>query len=137
MTPWVQCLISETDIQKFNEVKNAVSALPDLDLGIYQKSGEKIILSCHILARAVGRVFELKCVDGKFYPYFSHSWNETKEGNIFDVYPVAVIGGPTLMSGDKCSPANFLYIPEVHIEFVEEAGHAVDIVATELQKHKV
>ena len=110
MKAYVKKLIPREDLDLFHAVKKSIKKLPDLNLG-RNKNGEDIILSCHMLARAVAQRYpELKVVDGFFYPNFNHSWCVTNEGNIIDVYPVAIIGGPFLISGDSCSPAHWLYV---------------------------
>ena len=87
-------LVTQDELDLLSKVRKAVEKLPDIeDLGVDHR-GEKVILSCHILARAVGKIFGLKIVDGFFYPTFSHSWLVTKRGNVIDVYPVGIVGGP-------------------------------------------
>lgn len=101
MTPFSTQEIPREDQDLFWEVRRRVEALPDLDLGLDSK-GEKIFLSCHMLARAVAKAFkdeELRCCDGLYLKRFQHSWNVTRNGNIIDVYPVAEIGGPIILGG--------------------------------------
>ena len=107
MTPY--CVsekhISPEEIELLQKIKLIVALLPDLDL-----NGEKI--SCHLLARAIGQIFNLRWVDGYFYPSYQHSWLLTNEGNILDVYPIAIVGGPILVVGPKdCwrAPSRFHY----------------------------
>jgi len=113
MTPCAMKYIPEEDIIVFEKIKNVISKLPDIDLGINEE-GEKIVLSCHILARAVAKVFSLRCVDGYFLPNFCHSWVLSPNGHLIDIYPVGVIGGPIMMvKGDNPllinSPARWHY----------------------------
>lgn len=96
MKPYVLSKLSKEEIELFEKIRRAVNDLPDVDLG-KNEDGENLILSCHILARAIAKVFHLQYVDGHFYPYYQHTWLLTPTGNIIDVYPVAVLGGPILM----------------------------------------
>lgn len=107
MKPYVFEFIPEEDLKLFEKIKIMVAKMSDIDLG-KDKDG-KIILSCHILVRAVAKFFSLKFVDGYLYPNFNHSWLVTPNGNIVDVYPIATIGGPVLIDGSYNSPARWLY----------------------------
>lgn len=112
MTPYAIKYVQEEDISVFEKIKNAVLRLPDIDLGVDEK-GNEIILSCHILARAVAKVFSLKYVDGYFIPFFSHSWVLSPNNHLIDVYPVAMLGGPILMvsegDGQYITPIKWHY----------------------------
>lgn len=109
MTPYVARYLTAGDIEVFQRVKRLVEALPDdLDLGS-NDHGEKVVLSCHILVRALAKVLGLKYADGYFYPNYRHSWLLTSGGQIIDAYPVAVWGGPFMMDGGAFSPALHLY----------------------------
>lgn len=111
MIPYVTRYIPIEDIVLFGKIRKAVERLPEINFGKSEK-GEEIILSCHILARAVAKVFGLKFVDGHLYPHYQHSWLLTSSGNIIDTYPVAVIGGPIIVDNGKwsrSSPARFHY----------------------------
>jgi len=108
MTPYVVETISSEDIELFKKIRNAIVNLPDIAFAP-DETGKEMLLSCHILARAVARVFFLKYSDGYLYPNYEHSWVLTSNGNIVDVYPVAVYGGPFLIDGSFCSPARWLY----------------------------
>lgn len=110
MIPYVTKDLPLEDIKIFKKIKRVVEQLPDLDYGVNEK-GEKILLSCHILARALAKIFLLKYVDGYFYPTCEHTWLITKDKNVIDVYPVAILGGPIIVLGSKtiCPPAKFLY----------------------------
>lgn len=110
MTPYalIRGGIPKDDVVMFEKIGTAVRALPDVD-----ENGEEIILSCHILARALAQVFSLEFKDGYFYPNFEHSWLVTPRNNIIDAYPVGMLtgsnGGPILIDGGRCSPARWLY----------------------------
>ncbi len=108
MKSYVVSQISDDDVKLFQRIQRVIDEFSDIRFG-KDENGEEIVLSCHILARAVGKVFGLKCIDGYFYPNFEHTWLLTPDGNIIDVYPVAVLGGPILMDGQHCSPARWLY----------------------------
>lgn len=73
---------------------------------------ETIVLSCHILGRALAKVFSLQYRDGYFYPNYCHTWLLTPTGHIIDPYPVAILGGPILIDGLNFSPSHRLYIPK-------------------------
>ncbi len=97
MTPFVRSLLPEEDINLFEKIRIIVQAFPDnLDLGKDSKN-KPVKLSCHILAHALGRPFTLEVKDGYFHPHYEHSWLETRNGHIIDVYPVGILGGPFLI----------------------------------------
>lgn len=109
MVPYTIKYVSEEDINVFEKIKNIVLKLPDIDLGV-NENGNKIVLSCHVLARAIAKVFSLKYADGFFVPNFSHSWVLSPNSHLIDVYPVAVLGGPILMvEDDSASPIRWHY----------------------------
>jgi hypothetical protein len=109
MTPYVKQFVPDEEERLLYTIKRSITALPDIDLG-RDEEAKSVVLSCHILARAVAKVFKLKYVDGYFYPNFEHSWLLTPNGHIIDVYPVAILGGPLLMDGSRHSPASRYYI---------------------------
>lgn len=87
--------VTPAELDLFRRIRAAIQQLPDnIDLGPDPKGDG--LLSCHILARATARVFSLRCVDGLFHPTFQHSWLVTNGGNLIDVYPVGMLGGPIL-----------------------------------------
>lgn len=106
MTPWVLSRLPNDDVKIFHRIKTSVAALPDLDLG------KDIEYSCHLLARAAALRFALKCVDGTFAAGWEHSWLESESGNIIDVYPVALLGGPVLLDGSRISPWRRLFVAD-------------------------
>ena len=67
--------------------------------------------SCHVLCIAVGELFGLKVEHGYYMPGFEHSWCVDRCGNIIDVYPWGVIGGPILIAKivAYCMRLNGLY----------------------------
>jgi len=140
MIPYAVKDIPPEDIVLFNKIKTAVSNLPDIDLGKDDK-GKKIIPYCHILGRAIAKVFSLKYVDGYYYPNFSHTWLLTENGNLIDIYPVATTGGPIMIVG---SNRNHFYTPAYWLYKKKRLTgrgfgkwwfrRAVNKVVTELQK---
>ena len=111
MTPYaVKFGVTASDLVLYGTVRDAVVALPDLDLGLDAK-GASIVLSCHIICRAVRRLIKtgVKVEDGFFAGSYQHSWLRLQSGNILDIYPVAVASGPILWDGKFPSPAERLF----------------------------
>ena len=109
MITFASTQVAKEDMAVFERIRHCVNRLPDhLDLGKDEKE-DSIELSCFMLARAVGTVFLLEYVDGSFLNIFEHSWIQTRNGNIIDVYPVGIIGGPILVDGGAMGPARHLY----------------------------
>ena len=139
MRPHVLKFIPNEDVELFEKIRSSVNLLPDLDLG---KDDEdwSIILSCHILSRAVASVFALRCIDGYFYTNAQHSWVLTPNENIIDVYPIAIFGGPILVHGERFSPSSWLYRQDARMkptfqQFDEPCFiRAVEIVSRELTR---
>jgi hypothetical protein len=113
MTPYATQFFPQETLDLFASIKEGVEKLPDVDLGTHPRRGDPILLSCHMIVRAVRRVFRrgLKVADGHFHPAPDHSWLITPCGNIIDVYPVGIIGGPILVESKQVpwSPGNVLY----------------------------
>ena len=109
MTPDTARFAPTAHLQMLGKISHAVSLLPDLDLGKY--GDKKIVISCHMLARAIGAVFGLKVVDGNYVRSFAHSWLVSDDRRwVFDVYPVGVTTGPTLVDATFClAPGQLLY----------------------------
>lgn len=140
MTPCATKYFTDSEIKLFSMVRNAVILLPDLDLGIAEMRGEPMIMSCHMLARAIASVYTLKFVDGFVIPNYEHSWVLTPEGNIIDVYPIATIGGPIMLeSAEGVGPACRIYIKaevdEYKGRFLDEKFlKSVGLIEFELRK---
>ncbi|MDP2668851.1 MAG: hypothetical protein Q8P07_03405 [bacterium] len=141
MTPYTLRFIPEDEVKLFEKIRAAILRMPDLDLGRDENDSE-IILCCHILARAVAKVFSLRYEDGYFSertPY-SHSWVLTPTGNIIDLYPVGMLGGPLFVESvySWLSPGKKLYRknPEVVKKDAERASfqRGVELVVRELEK---
>jgi len=96
MDPFALKLLPSEEVVLFRKIERVINLLPAINLGT--EDGEEIYLSCHMLARALGTVFNLQVADGHAIAY-EHSWLVTKHGNILDVYPIATIGGPLLIDG--------------------------------------
>lgn len=114
MKPWVTCRIEPQEVSMFQTIEQVVQRLPDnLDegrLGLHQNS-KPVVLSCHIIARALAKVYGLRYQDGYFCGKYQHSWLVMPSGNIVDPYPVGALGGPIMVDGASCSPWPDLYTP--------------------------
>ena len=108
MIPYAQRYISSDDLALFVQIKKSVEQMGDPELGL-DEEGKPIVLSCHILARAVARKFPVCVRDGYFAGHYDHSWVETPSGHLIDPYPVAVIGGPIMFEGSTASPQRQIY----------------------------
>ena len=110
MTPYIRQFVVNTDYELFMQIRAVVEKLPDIDLD-YNEDGEKIILSCHMLARALGRVFGLRWVDGLYAGVGNHAWLVfPHKMYILDCYPVHTLGGPLLINAKEwLSPGQMLY----------------------------
>lgn len=113
MTPYAQTKLSAENLKLFHRVTDVVHDLPDLDLGTVGEESKPVLMSCHILARAIGGYFDLKIVDGEFIVGFSHSWLLTPDGRwVLDVYPCGMVGGPLIVDASaKHLPGQILYKP--------------------------
>lgn len=108
MTPHSRKVVHEEDQKLFDRIRSAVENLPD---GLRDHEGKELEISCHKLARAVGVAFKLKWQDGYFIlPSYHHSWLRTDRGNIIDVYPIGMIGGPILVDAKNCYAYMSAYI---------------------------
>ena len=108
MIPYMIKYFPKEDIELFKKIEKMVHALPEVDLG-KERDGKKILLSCHILTRAIGRIFKIAPCTGYVYPNYEHSWLTTEKGNVIDAYPPATIGGPVLVMGNHHYPARWHY----------------------------
>lgn len=108
MIPYVMSKVPKEDLKIFREIRLVVEDLPDVEFG-NGPDGEPIVISCHILARALAEYFPVKVKDGYILGHWwKHSWLETKGGFIIDPYPVALLGGPILVAV-KSSPWRSFY----------------------------
>jgi len=88
--------ISKEEFSLFSKIKRIVEKMPEIDLGKDRK-GTKILVSCHILSRALAKFFPVIVKDGSFGGLIEHSWLEIGNGLIIDPYPPGVVGGPILV----------------------------------------
>lgn len=108
MKAYAESLIPEDDIALFRSIKRIVEGITEPNLGV-DEGGEPILLSCHMLARALAHLFPVTVEDGMFAGIFSHSWLRTCNGNVIDAYPVGAVGGPMLIDGMRFSPGKMLF----------------------------
>ena len=95
MKPYASLIVPPEDLALFTKIERIVQEMPEVELGKDGK-GEKILVSCHTLVRALARFFPVECQDGHF-GNCEHSWLITRTGLIIDPCPVAVVGGPILV----------------------------------------
>ncbi len=117
MKPFVLSMLPKEDVALLERIRLVVQEFPDgLDLG-KDLEGNPIVLSCHILAHAIGEVFGLDVEDGYFRPHYNHSWLKTPNGHIIDVYPVGIFGGPFLVeqTSSFISPGRHLYQSDISV----------------------
>ncbi|MBU0546712.1 hypothetical protein KJ735_00830 [Patescibacteria group bacterium] len=95
MKPYACSVVPREDLFLFSQIEKIIQEMPDIDFG-KNKKREEIFLSCHMIVRALARLFPLEIKDG-FFGSNTHSWLITKNGLIIDPYPVAVVGGPILI----------------------------------------
>lgn len=67
--------------------------------------------SCHVAAQECSKRFDVEYRRGQYVPGFDHSWCVTKHGNVVDVYPVGMIGGPVLVSREVLN--GFVFIEDI------------------------
>ena len=102
MRAYVEAIAPPVLVGFRGRLSRALARFPDdLDLGT-NDDGEKIIVSCHMLARAVATIVKqprMAVVDGLFGTGY-HSWLlfEDYVDWLLDVYPIAVWPGPLLVS---------------------------------------
>ncbi|MGB7957515.1 MAG: hypothetical protein WCF77_01560 [Minisyncoccia bacterium] len=110
MRPYAESegLIGQEEVTILGRIRDVVKALPELEL---YSGREKRDVSCHLLARAIGKLFHLTVQDGYFAsPGFPHSWLVNERGKIFDVYPIAQVGGPVLFDNFWLGPWTKLFM---------------------------
>ena len=114
MRPYSYDLVHPYDRSIFDKICLTTKKLPEdeTELGLGENDEkEPVILSCHILSRAISRVFSLKFKDGYFCFHWEHSWVISPHSHIIDVYPVATLGGPVMILYDLGTPHKILYQP--------------------------
>lgn len=90
--------IIQEDVSLFREIERVIDAMDLPDIGL-NSNGETREISCHMIAEAVSRIYNIKLIHGYFMTCYEHSWLYTKNNNIIDVYPIAMVGGPILIDG--------------------------------------
>jgi hypothetical protein len=106
---WLEDQLPAVEVGLLGTIREIVRDLPILELG-NDDEGNPIILSCHLLARSIGSVFSLNYADGFWLHSYQHSWVYSSLGNIIDVYPVGILGGPLLVDNQHFfSPGRRLY----------------------------
>ena len=109
MNPYVVTMISNEDYKLFEKIEKIVQEMPDIDFSEQKReSRRKVLLSCHMIARALATFFPLQYHDG-YCGDCEHSWLTTKTGNIIDAYPVGIMGGPILIPTGYAHPFERLY----------------------------
>ena len=114
MKPHMTDVVSQEDLFLFQKIESVVREMPEVDLGV-DLQGEKVLVSCHMIARALAHLFsEVEWKDGYFARRGQrHSWLEVKRSYklIIDPYPIALIGGPIMVyAGFITTPWCGLYI---------------------------
>lgn len=109
MKPFVLRDVPADVLDLFRRIRRTVRRLPDVDLG-RDGRGEPVLLSCHMLCRALAAHFPVTCRDGCFGAgNATHSWLQATDELIVDPYPWATVGGPLLVYVGGMSPQRWLY----------------------------
>lgn len=104
----------------FWTIKRVVTHIPQEEVVLRKnRSGSDVIISCHILCRALEYFFPVSCQDGYFGKIHSHSWLLSKsrwpvlsyfyDKYIIDPYPCAVASGPMLVVKERHTAWHSLY----------------------------
>ena len=141
MKPYVLKDIPKEDLVLFKQIERVIQKMPDIEFeNKHGKHKERIPISCHVLCQALAKVFPVRCIDGRFFiPFWRHSWLETKNENIIDAYPWALVGGPILVFKDYCTPWSNLYHEEEISdledgELEERVSKTINIIKNTLRK---
>ena len=108
MKSYASIVVPPEDLALFYKIEKVIHEMPEVDLG-RDKEGKKIVVSCHMICRALAKFFPVKCKDGYFGEFNLHSWLITENRLIIDPYPVAVVGGPILIDTRYMTPWRSLY----------------------------
>ena len=113
MKPYMATVVAEEHLLVFQRIEQAMQKLPDIELESDTKG--KQLVSCHIIARALARIFpEVRYQDGYFARRGQrHSWLIVRDDPrlIIDPYPIALLGGPIMVHGGfVTTPWDELYI---------------------------
>lgn len=93
-------LMSQAEKELLCRIKQMMDHFPDDEDYGKDDTDKPIVLSCHIVVRAVAQALggQIEVVDGHYFPCFDHSWLRTEQGNVIDVYPVGTVGGPIFVN---------------------------------------
>lgn len=92
MTPWAQQFIPLEDLTLFYEIRYLAENMRDVELG-EDEDGRQILLSCHMLCRAIAKLYpQLTVVDGFFRTGLRHAWLVTPKGSMIDPYVPGAVG---------------------------------------------
>lgn len=109
MKPFIMRDVPNDRLALFKRIRRTVRWLPEPDLGRDDR-GRPVLLSCHMLCRALAAHFPVTCKDGCFGPgHATHSWLDVGDDLLVDPYPWATLGGPLLVYVGGMSPQRFLY----------------------------
>lgn len=142
MKPYILSFVSSKDYNLFLQIKRVVQEMPEVDLG-GDKRGKKILVSCHMIARALAHYFPVEYRDGYFFEkHLQHSWLVRGNWIIIDPYPILMLEIPIMVTNRLVmSPWRFLYkeclIPELDtplfLKRVEKVTEKVGDVIAALQ----
>ena len=141
MRPYMTDLVPAEDLLLFEKIEGQIQKMPEVDLGV-NKEGRKVLVSCHMVARALARIFpEVAYKDGYFGRHGQrHSWLRVKRNPklIIDPYPIALIGGPIMVHGGFITtPWDKLYIEAKLTELGGwEFRHHVKLVESAMRNGK-
>jgi len=119
MKPYILSFVSSEDYNLFLQIRRVVQEIPEIDIGRDEK-GKKILVSCHMITRALAYYFPVEYRDGYFFQkHLQHSWLVRGNYIIIDPYPVLMVGAPIMVTNRLVmSPWRFLYneqlIPELN-----------------------
>lgn len=134
MITYTERNIQKEDVELFRRIQYVVNMMELPDIG-NDKNGRKIEVSCHMMAEAASRVYDVEVRHGYFVQGYEHSWLCTKNFNIIDVYPVGMVGGPFLITNNIRGP---IYIVMEDLDYIrsslQDYWYAVDLVEASMRK---
>lgn len=140
MKTYAEKIIDKEDMELFCQIRQVINLLELPDIG-YDKNGQKREVSCHMLAEATSRIFDVKLRHGYFMTRYEHSWVYTKNFNIIDLYPVGMVGGPLLVDRRIIFSHGPIYIVKEDLDYIgsserdkQEYKHAVNLVEACMMK---
>jgi len=58
MIPYAVSLVPAEDLELFKKIERIIQEMPDIDFGEQKyKNGKKVLVSCHMIIRALARFF--------------------------------------------------------------------------------